>query len=294
MFRKSPGSFLSERKNVSLLRKVFRLLFWIGTLGTVIGGYFSLGAFASEEGERGTRIIAEASKIYGGKDQQSKLTFIIKEGAGEERKLIMRRAWKNYYGEKGIDSKVIIFQEYPPETNGSSFMGWFYRPGSGKKNEAWLYIPLLKKIEQLPDANNRDESFQESDIKPSDMMIRPVNLDDHLFTKEETISNKVYEVVESTPKQKDPAYPYSKVESWISKDEHLKEKIDYYDYDGRLQKRQLISWKKIKNASIWEKVVTSNMISHSVTTLNISDIKIDGGLTDSFFSQRTMKASAKK
>ncbi len=294
IFRRIPRSFLFERKNVNLFKKNYQLLFWIGALATVIGGYFTPGAFASDEGEKGSRIIAEANKIYGGKDQQSKLTFIIKEGAGEERKLVMRRAWKNYNGEKGIDSKVIIFQEYPPETNGASFMGWFYRPGSGKKNEAWLYIPLLKKIEQLPDANNRDESFQESDIKPSDMMIRPINLDDHLFLKEETISNKTYDVVESTPKQKDPAYPYSKVQSWISKDEHLKEKIDYYDYEGRLQKRQLISWKKVKNASIWEKVVTSNMISHSATTLNISDIKIDSGLADSYFSQRTMKASAKK
>ncbi|MFI5303681.1 MAG: outer membrane lipoprotein-sorting protein [Nitrospiria bacterium] len=271
-----------------------RILFWIGILGTLAGMLTSRGVAASDEREKGTYIISEANKVYGGKDQQSKLTFIIKEGNGEERKLIMRRAWKNYNGEKGIDSKVLIFQEYPPETNGSSFMGWFYRPGSGKKNEAWLFIPLLKKIEQLPDANNRDEAFQDSDIKPSDMMVRPINLDDHLFLREETISNKIYEVVESTPKEKDPSYPYSKVQSWISKDQHLKEKMDYYDYEGRLQKRQLISWKKVKNASIWEKVVTSNVISSNVTTLNISDIKIDSGLEDSYFSQRTMKSSAKK
>ena len=173
-------------------------------------------------------------------------------------------------------------------------MGWFYRPGSGKKNEAWLYIPLLKKIEQLPDANNRDESFQESDIKPSDMMIRSINLDDHQFLREETISNKTYDVVESVPKQKDPSYPYSKIESWISKDEHLREKIDYYDNEGQLLKRQLISWKKIKGAHVWEKVVTSNMINHNVTTLNISDIKIDTGLDDSYFSQRSMKSPARK
>jgi hypothetical protein len=173
-------------------------------------------------------------------------------------------------------------------------MGWFFRQGSGKKNEAWLYIPLLKKIEQLPDADNRDESFQDSDIKPSDMMIRPVSLDTHRFLREETISNRVYDVVESIPREKDPSFPYSKVESWISKEEHLKEKVDYFDYDGRLLKRQLISWKKIKDAWVWEKVVTSNLIRKNVTTLNISDIKIDTGLHDAYFSQQTMKSQGKK
>ncbi len=250
--------------------------------------------FVRADDGKGREILGQANKIYGGKDQQSKLTFLIKEAGGEERKLVMRRAWKNYSGEKGLDSKVMIFQEYPPEANGSSFMGWFYRTGSGKKNGAWLYIPLLKKIEQLPDTSNRDESFQDSDIKPSDMMVRAIELDNHQFLREETISNKVYLVIESAPKQKDPNYPYSKVQSWISKDQDLKEKLDYYDLDGNLFKRQLISWKKIKNAFVWEKVVTSNMINQNVTTLNITDIKVDTGLGDSYFSERTMKIAAKK
>lgn len=261
-------------------------------MGFVLTLQFS--SFVRAEDGKGREILEQTNKIYGGKDQQSKLTFLIKEAGGEERKLVMRRAWKNYNGEKGLDSKVMIFQEYPPETNGSSFMGWFYRPGSGKKNDAWLYIPLLKKIEQLPDTSNRDESFQDSDIKPSDMMVRAIELDNHQFLREETISNKVYLVIESTPKQKDPNYPYSKVQSWISKDQNLKEKLDYYDLDGNLFKRQLISWKKVKNAFVWEKVVTSNMINHNVTTLNISDIKVDTGLGDSYFSERTMKMASKK
>jgi hypothetical protein len=131
---------------VEIFKKYYLDLVKLGMLISAIGIFVPAGALASDEADKGSQFIAESNKVYGGKDQQSKLTFIIKESEGEERKLIMRRAWKNYNGEKGIDSKVIIFQEYPPETNGSSFMGWFYRPSSGKKNEAWLYIPLLKKI----------------------------------------------------------------------------------------------------------------------------------------------------
>ena len=285
---------LTERNPVPNFTKIKWILLAPAVLAGVLAGNLAVNRPVHADEGQGNQIIQEANAVYGGKDQQSKLTFLIKEHDGEERKLVMRRAWKNYNGEKGIDSKVLIFQEYPPETNGASFMGWFYVPGSGKKNEAWLYIPLLKKIEQLPDANNRDESFQDSDIKPSDMMIRGIQLDRHEFIREETISNKTYWVVESTPRQKDPSYPYGKVQSWISKDQHLKEKIDYYDYDNRLMKQQLISWKKVKNAFTWEKVVTSNMINHNVTTLNISDIKIDSGLDDGYFSQRTMKVTSKK
>src|ERR1700693_2232458 len=244
---------------------------------------------SGDDGGKGKEVIARSLNVYGGDDQQSKLTFLIQDGEGEERKLVMRRAWKNFKGKNGIDPKVVIFQEYPPETSGSSFMGWFYRPGSGKKNEAWLYIPMLKKIEQLPDTENRDESFQDSDIKPSDMMARPLDLDSHRFLREETFSRKVYYVVESVPRHKDPSYPYGKAQLWISKDQNLKERVDYFDLENTLVKKQTITWKKVKNAWIWEKVLASSAVRPNTTTLNISEIKVDSGLKDDYFSQKTMK-----
>ncbi|MBI1824617.1 MAG: outer membrane lipoprotein-sorting protein [Nitrospirae bacterium] len=238
-------------------------------------------------GITGKEIVTKSENINPGSDQRSKLTFHFKEKDGSERKMVMQRYWKNYRGENGVDSKVMIFQEYPPESKGSGFMGWFYRSGP-KKSESWLYIPVLRKVIQLPESNN-DEAFQGSDLRPGDMAVRNVEEDTHTFLGEETIDGKGYYVVESVPKTKDPFYKYGKVVKWISKDLFLKDRVDYYDESGKLFKKQTIAWSKIKDAWIWSKVDTQNVQTGVETHLDVSEIRIDTGLLDSHYSDRSLK-----
>jgi hypothetical protein len=235
----------------------------------------------------GKEIVTKSENINPGSDQRSKLTFHFKEKDGSERKMVMQRFWKNYRGENGVDSKVMIFQEYPPESKGSGFMGWFYRSGP-KKSESWLYIPVLRKVIQLPESNN-DEAFQGSDLRPGDMAVRNVEEDSHTYLGEETIDGKGYYVVESVPKAKDPFYKYGKVVKWISKDLFLKDRVDYYDESGKLFKKQTIAWSKIKDAWIWSKVDTQNVQTGVETHLDVSEIRIDTGLQDSHYSERSLK-----
>jgi hypothetical protein len=266
-----------------------------GFMAAVFVVTFSMKGLAEEsaegpelkEGITGREIINKAENINPGSDQRSKLTFHFKEKDGSERKMIMQRFWKNYRGENGVDSKVMIFQEYPPESKGSGFMGWFYRTGP-KKSEAWLYIPVLRKVIQLPDSNN-DEAFQGSDLRPGDMAVRNVEEDTHTFLGEETLDGKSYYMVESVPKKKDPLYQYGKVVKWISKDLFLKDKVDFYDETGKLFKKQTISWKKQDNAWVWDKVTTVNVQTGVETHLDVSDIKIDTGIQDSHYSERNLK-----
>ncbi|MHB8482564.1 MAG: outer membrane lipoprotein-sorting protein [Nitrospiria bacterium] len=244
-------------------------------------------SFDTKGGITGKEIITKSDSINPGSDQRSKLTFRFKEKDGSERKMVMQRFWKNYNGKNGIDSKVIIFQEYPPETKGSGFMGWFYNSGP-KKSESWLYIPILRKVIQLPESSN-DEAFQGSDLRPGDMAIRNVDQDTHTYLGEETVNGKSYYVVESVPKEKDPFYQYGKVVKWISKETFLKERVDYYDETGKLFKKQTISWKKNKDAWVWEKVTTFNVQTGVETNLDVSDVKIDTGLQDSQYTERNLK-----
>lgn len=241
----------------------------------------------AKPGITGKEIVTKSENINPGSDQRSKLTFHFKEKDGSERKMVMQRFWKNYRGENGVDSKVMIFQEYPPESKGSGFMGWFYRSGL-KKSESWLYIPVLRKVVQLPESNN-DEAFQGSDLRPGDMAVRNVEDDTHTYLGDETLDGKSYYVVESVPKTKDPLYKYGKVIKWISKDSFLKERIDYYDETGKLFKKQTITWSKIKDAWIWSQVDTQNVQTGVKTHLDVSDIKIDTGLQDAHYSERSLK-----
>ncbi len=70
------------------------------------------------------QIAAKSEDVYPGTDQQSKLTFTIREADGAERKVVLRRYWKNYQKESDFDSKVLVFHEYPPDTKGTAFIVW--------------------------------------------------------------------------------------------------------------------------------------------------------------------------
>lgn len=275
-----------------------KLAFWIGkgVLGIFLAALFVPAMAAENTGEAGNEktgisgkeIVTRTENINPGSDLRARLIFHIKEKDGHERKMTMLRFWKNYHGEAGLDSKVMIFQEYPPETRGSGFLGWFYRNGP-KKSDSWLYIPILRKVIQLPEANN-DEAFQGSDLHPGDMMARDVEVDSHTFMGEEKIDGKNYYIVESVPRQKDPFYKYAKVVKWISKETFLKERLDYYDESGKFLKRQWISWKAIKDAWVWDKVKTNNAQTGVEIVLDVTEALINTGLEDSQFTERSLKS----
>lgn len=237
------------------------------------------------------QIIGRSEDVNPGMDQQSKLTFVIKEPDGAERKVVLRRYWKNYGGDADVDSKVLVFHEYPPDMKGQAFMVWTYKALTRRPEDMWIYLPILRKAQKLP--VHPDEIFSGSNLKPADMIPRDVSLDKHRLLREETIEKQQYYVIESNPKENSPNYNYSKVIKWINKNNFLKERLDYYATDGTLLKTQLITWTHIKDAYVWEKVIITNVKTGIQTILSISDIEVDKGLDDRVFTERTMSTGVR-
>ncbi len=242
---------------------------------------------AAEEGPSVREIVKRSEDVHPGKDHASRLIFTIRDRDGNERKEILRRYWKGYDGKGDLNYKLIVFNEYPPDKRGNAFMEWSYIPASGKEADRKFYLKFLNMLNKVPKGSG--EGFASSDLKPSEMSPRPARLDKHDLLKEEVIESRSYYVVESAPKRPDPSYPYSKVVKWITKDDFLKERIEYFDLEGNSFKEQVISWKKIKNAWVWEKVVTTNFQTGAQTFLTISDIQVNTGLPESLFTERSMR-----
>ena len=150
------------------------------------------------------------------------------------------------------------------------------------------FTPILNKVNKIRNTVE-DTGIASSDLQPGDMVSRPVERDTHKLIGEEVVGNRSYYMIESTPKKAEPSYPYGKLVKWITKDTFLKERIDYYDPRGKLLKTQYTTWKPIKDAWVWEKVVINNAQTGTDTFLSINDIKTDVGLQDGFFSERSMK-----
>jgi hypothetical protein len=232
-------------------------------------------------------IFARSQAVNPGEDQQSRLTLLIKDADGNSRKVVIKRLWKRYEGKDGLVSKVLLFHEYPPESRGTAFMVWTHTDASGLPPDQWIYIPILRKVNKLP--GQLEENLQGSDLRASDMDPRPAALDDHNLLRTEKIGSKEYYVIESTPREPEKTYPYSKIVRWISTDDYLIDKVDYYDRDGRLLKKQTIAWKQMGDAWVWQKVVIANVQTGSQTTLNLTDIHVNQGIKDALFTERMME-----
>jgi len=237
-----------------------------------------------------TEVFTRSQSVNPGRDQQSTLTLLITDADGNTRKAVIKRYWKRYNGQENVESKVLLFHEYPPEQRGTAFMVWTYIPKSGLPSDQWLYIPILRKVNKLPE--QMEGNIQGSDLRGSDMDPRPANLDTHTMLRRETIGTGHYYVVESKPKNADTGYPYSKVVRWIAAENFLIDKVDYYDTQERLLKKQTISWSQMGDAWVWRKVVIANVQTGSKTTLNLSEVQVDQGLRDSLFTERMMQHGA--
>ena len=75
----------------------------------------------------------------------------------------------------------------------------------------------------------------------------------------------------------------------MAKDNFLPLRVEYYNEHGKLHKQQVTQWKKIGNAWVWEEVKGINTLTGNKTTLTVSDVRINVGLTDESFPKRTMQ-----
>lgn len=235
-------------------------------------------------------IMKKSFEVYSGDDSVSKLTFVFQAEGAQEKRLVYWMAWKKFKGD--IDAKVIMFREFPPDAKGLSYMGFFYRPELNRNDDEWLYLPELRLVRKLSHGgpkHAKEEEFALSELRQYDLVSRDPGADSHRLLRSETVEGAGCYVVESVPKGGGDYYPYSKAIKWIDKDRFLPLRIDYYDLAGKLVKQQIFKWKQIGNAWVWEEVAAENAQTGNKTTLSISDVRVNVGLSDDAFTKRVMQ-----
>jgi outer membrane lipoprotein-sorting protein len=116
---------------------------------------------------------------------------------------------------------------------------------------------------------------------------RKLDADTHKLIKSEKVNGLDCYVVESTPKDED--YIYSKTITWVRKDNYVGAKKEFYDEDGELLKTLTISNVKKING-FWTVTLSEmkNVQNNHSTTIQLSDIKINSGVSASKFTERMM------
>ncbi len=256
---------------------------------------------SADEDLTALQIMERAYQVHAGEDMVSRLTFIIRDGNTEKR-LGLIMAYKAYEGKKGLRSKLIMFNEFPPDKRDISFLAWIYTPEKRRKDDMWLYLPELRTVRKLshqhkPGGHGHhskgvDDEFSLSELKRFELQPRNPALDKHeLQGTERWGTQAVYRVL-STPRNMESS-PYGKIVSQISTDHFLPLHITYFNHNGAIVKRQRTEWVNIENAWVWKKVSAVNPGNGHETILEQDDIKLNTGLSDNIFTKRFMKLGAR-
>jgi len=256
---------------------------------TGLGIFFSASALA-EDKATGAEIVQQCDNKYPGEDSRSQLSITLKDKSGNQRKTVYLRLWKDMKGEAQILDKMVLFTMFPPDAKGAAFMRWSYTEAAEKNADQWIYLPVLRKIRRVS-VRDLADSFLGSDLTYGDITLRSADKDDHkLLGVEADRKGNKYWMVETTPKG---PYQYSRWISWYTKsddsDKCVKVRVDYYDPKGGFLKRQHLSWQRVNEAWVWDKVFVENRQTFHTSFFEVSKVKINGGIEDDWFTERRLR-----
>lgn len=228
----------------------------------------------------GSQIIEKTYNRETGSDQTAVLTMTLTNASGQTRV----RKIQQFSKDLGDSEKSIMFFQSPADVKNTSFMNWSYE--DDKADDQWIYLPALKKVKRIS-SDSKSDYYMGSDFTYDDLGDRKLNADNHKLLREETISGKLCYVIES--KSKDEDYLYSKTTTWIDKSNFIGVKKEFYDEDGELLK--ILTIKNVEQVAGFYIITNSEMKNvqknHS-TTMALTDVKINIGISPDKFTERMM------
>jgi len=264
------------RKRFSRLVAAFSLI--------LLAGALRMPSFAVTPGNA-EEIMRRAALVqfYSGNDMKAKVTMrlLSREGGERVRELVMAR--RNV--KAGGDQKYFLFFLGPPDVRYMTFLVWKYPL---KDSDRWLYIPAIHLVKRIA-ADDKRSSFVGSDFSYEDVSGRAVEEDDHTLLREEKYEGKDVWVVKSVPKDARSVDFGHKI-SWIDKGSFVLWKEEYYDKRGALFKVFTADEvKAIQGFPTTVKRTMRNVQTGHWTEAGFSEVKYNLGLSDSVFSERSLR-----
>ncbi|MGC9026000.1 MAG: outer membrane lipoprotein-sorting protein [bacterium] len=177
---------------------------------------------------------------------------------------------------KGADLHLIKFLS-PADIKGTGFL-------SRGSDNMWLYLPALGKVRRIA-GHISHGSFMGSDFSYRDLSSEGLAKD---FTATVvSYKNGEYELL-LKPKPGDS--PYSMVKLWVKDDTFVPLRIEFYDKSGKLLKILINSeLKKIDGKWFPMSMVMDNVQDNHKTEIIVKELKINTGLKNDLFTERTLK-----
>ncbi|MBI1820690.1 MAG: outer membrane lipoprotein-sorting protein [Nitrospirae bacterium] len=267
-----------------------KLFFWSAATLMLLVNFVLAEAVTPAPIMDGLEVMKKKNEAYLANDQINTVTLRLFTKEGDEKKIVTKRYWKNFAGKEGMATKTLFFTDWPPDAKGTGFLIWNYST-AGKTDDLWLYLPSLRQTRHVS-SRGQDDAFMGSDLTFGDMGQRRLEEDDHKLLREEACGDETCYVVESVSKEKEGVY--SKKVHWITQKDFRTMKTEYYDRKGDLLKTQTIEWQEISKHKAWKLSTVINVQTGHKTIFEISDLKINPGLSNDIFTERTLKTGIRQ
>ena len=243
---------------------------------TIITSILILVTGISTSAQDAREIIKMADeKMQGEKTSQSTMTMTIVRPTWE--RVVTFKNWT-----KGRDYTLALITA-PARDKGQTFLK--------RENEMWNWNPTINRLIKLP-PSMMSQGWMGSDFSNDDLLKESSIVVDytHSIIGEDEIDGWDCYKIELIPLE-DAAVVWGRVLKWISKEEHLQMKSEYYDEDDYLIKTELAYDIKTMGGRVIPskfELIPEEEDGHK-TVVVMDEIIFNNPIPESFFSQQNMK-----
>lgn len=222
-----------------------------------------------------TEIIRKADEKM--KGQSSAGTFTMEIVRPSWKRSISMKSWT-----KGDDYSLTLITA-PASEKGKAFLM--------RGNEIWNWVPTVDRVIKLPPSMMM-QSWMGSDFTNDDLVKQSSIVTDyeHKIVGEEKIEGRDAWIIELTPKPNAPVV-WGKVRTWITKNDYLQLKAEYYDEDDFLVNTLKASdIKELGGRTIPTRLemIPEDKPGHK-TIMIYENMQFDQDIPESYFSIQNMK-----
>jgi len=205
----------------------------------------------------------------------------VKRGKEKVRIREIVRYYKRYKN-GNYESKSLLRFLKPDIVKGTGILIWSNRSGT---NDQWLYLPKLKTAKQI-ESKEKTSRFMNTEFSYEDLESFNQPDEQYFLYDEENINGNhcyIVEVIGHTQTQ------YKRRLVWIDNEEWLLRKVEFYDKSNKLCKVLTISeYQSFENFNFSTKLIMENIQTGSYTVMDVSDIKYNIDLSDSYFTKESL------
>ena len=209
-------------------------------------------------------------------DMTSQMTMNLIDKKGKVR----TRLLKTY---RMSDDKQIMWFLKPSDVKGSSFLRLSY---DDRDDDMWIYLPAFGKVRRIA-SHSKKGSFMGTDFTFEDLGDRKLKDYNYQLIKEEEINGKSCWVVKSIPGE-DVTTDYSKIVSWIWKEDYISLKEEFFDKKGNLKKVKIVDVINVEKYWVPNSVTMENLKTKHKTEMIFDEIMVDNGLDEKVFKSNYM------